>query len=340
MLKVAVVGLGDISKIHIPAIQKKTNVELVAVCDIDESLAQTVPGVQFYTDYHVMLDHETLDCVHICLPHDLHLPATKACVEKGVHVLQEKPLALTTEEGLELVKLKKQNPNVKICICHQNRYNETFETLKKVVQSGAYGKIVGIKGLVTWFRPKSYYDVKPWRGRMKYAGGGVMINQSIHTLDLMQLLGGEIESIKGSITQLLDYGIEVEDTAVANITFKNGATGLFFATNSNAENSSVELQVTLEKGKFIIKDSVLTKVDEDGKKEDIIEDAKLPGTKFYYGASHLKIIDTFYTCIRNNTQDYVHIEDALTSIEIIDAIRQSSELNKSIVMEGNQYAKM
>ncbi|WP_273127054.1 Gfo/Idh/MocA family protein [Bacillus weihaiensis] len=339
MLKVAVVGLGDISKIHIPAIQKKPNVELVAVCDIDESLAQTVPGVQFYTDYHVMLDHETLDCVHICLPHDLHLPATKACVEKGVHVLQEKPLALTTEEGLELVKLKKQNPNVKICICHQNRYNETFETLKKIVQSGAYGKIVGIKGLVTWFRPKSYYDVKPWRGRMKYAGGGVMINQSIHTLDLMQLLGGEIESIKGSITQLLDYGIEVEDTAVANITFKNGATGLFFATNSNAENSSVELQVTLEKGKFIIKDSVLTKVDEDGKKEDIIEDAKLPGTKFYYGASHLKIIDTFYTCIRNNTQDYVHIEDALTSIEIIDAIRQSSELNKSIVMEGNQYAK-
>ncbi|APH05146.1 Gfo/Idh/MocA family protein [Bacillus weihaiensis] len=339
MLKVAVVGLGDISKIHIPAIQKNPYVELVAVCDIDESLAETVPGVQFYTDYHVMLDHEPLDCVHICLPHNLHLPATKACVEKGVHVLQEKPLALTTEEGLELVKLEKQNPNVKICICHQNRYNETFEMLKKIVQSGAYGKIVGIKGLVTWFRPKSYYDVKPWRGRMKYAGGGVMINQSIHTLDLIQLLGGEIESIKGSITQLLDYGIEVEDTAVANITFKNGATGLFFATNSNAENSSVELQVTFEKGKFIIKDSILTKVDEDGKKEDIIEDAKLPGTKFYYGASHLKIIDTFYSCIRNNTQDYVHVEDALTSIEIIDAIRQSSELNKSIVMEGNQYAK-
>ncbi len=339
MLKVAVIGLGDISKIHIPAIQENPEVELVAVCDIDESLADTVPGIRFYTDYHVMLEEETLDCVHICLPHYLHVPATKACVEKGIHVLQEKPLAINREEGLELVKLEKDNPNVKICICHQNRYNETFETLKKIVQSGAYGKIVGIKGLVTWFRPKSYYDVKPWRGQMKYAGGGVMINQSIHTLDLMQLLGGEIESIKGSITQLLDYSIDVEDTAVANITFKNGATGLFFATNSNAENSSVELHVVLENGKFTIKDSILTKVDEDGKKEEIIEDTKLSGTKFYYGASHIKIIDTFYSCIRNNTQDYVHVEDTLPSIEIIDAIRKSSELNKSIDMEDFQYAK-
>lgn len=339
MIKVAVVGLGDISKIHIPAIQKNPDVELVAVCDINESLAKTVPGVHFYTDYHVMLDEEPLDCVHICLPHYLHFPATKACVEKGVHVLLEKPLALNAEEALELVKLEKENPLVKICVCHQNRYNETFETLKKIVQSGAYGKIVGIKGLVTWFRPNSYYDLKPWRGQMKYAGGGVMINQSIHTLDLMQLLGGEIKSIKGSISQLLDYGIEVEDTAVASIQFENGATGLYFATNSNAENSSVELQVNLENGKFIIKDSILTKINDDGKKEEIIEDAKLPGTKFYYGASHIKIINTFYSCIKNDTQDYVHVEDTLLSIEIIDAIRKSSELNKSIVMEGYQYAK-
>lgn len=334
MLKVAVVGLGDISKIHIPAIQKKTDVKLVAVCDIDKSLADSVPGVNFYTDYHVMLEEEPLDCVHICLPHYLHLSVTKACVEKGVHVLLEKPLALNTEESLELVKLEKENRDVKICICHQNRYNETFEMLREIVQGGEYGKIVGIKGLVTWFRPKSYYDTKPWRGQMKYAGGGVMINQSIHTLDLMQLLGGEIESIRGSITQLLDYGIEVEDTAVANMTFKNGATGLFFATNSNAANSSVELQVILENGTFTIKDSILTKINEDGQKEEMIEDSKLPGTKFYYGASHIKIIHTFYSCIRSNTHDYVHVEDTITSIKIIDAIRKSSELNKSIVMEG------
>ena len=254
-------------------------------------------------------------------------------MEKGVHVFQEKPLALNAEEGLELVKLEEEHPNVKICVCFQNRYNETFEALQEIVESGKYGKVIGVKGLVTWFRPKDYYDVKPWRGTMAYAGGGVMINQAIHTLDLMQLIGGEIKELRGSIDNLLDYGIEVEDTATANIKFKNGATGLFFATNSKFGNSSVELQVVFENAKFTIKDSILTRLNEEGKKERMVEDAKLPGSKFYYGASHMKLINHFYTCIVNNTYDYIHVKDALTSIEMIDAIRKSSELKQEIKME-------
>jgi predicted dehydrogenase len=330
MLKVAVIGLGDISKIHIPAIQANPNVGLVAVCDIDETLKETVPDVNFYTDYHDMLEKETLDCVHNCLPHYLHYSATKACVEKGIHVFQEKPLGLHTEEGLKLVKLEEDNKDVKIGVCLQNRYNESFEKLQEIVNSGQYGKIIGIKGLVTWFRPKAYYDVKPWRGKMEYAGGGVMINQALHTLDLMQLIGGEIESIRGSIDQLLDYGIEVEDTATANIKFKNGATGLFYATNANSGNSSVELQVVFETAKFTIKDSILTRMNENGKKEEIIEDKKLPGSKFYYGASHTKLINHFYSCIENNSHDYVHAKDALTSIQMIDVIRKSSDIKQEI----------
>jgi UDP-N-acetyl-2-amino-2-deoxyglucuronate dehydrogenase len=334
MLKIAVIGLGDISKIHLPAIQANPNVELVAVCDSDETLKDNVSGVNFYTDYHEMLEKEALDCVHNLLPHYLHYPVTKACVQKGVHVFQEKPLGLNTEEGLELVKLEEANKDIKIGVCLQNRYNESFEKLQEIVNSGEYGKITGIKGLVTWFRPKAYYDAKPWRGKIEYAGGGVMINQALHTLDLMQVIGRGIESIRGSVDQLLDYGIEVEDTATANITFKNGASGLFFATNANTENSSVELQVVLEKGKFTIKDSTLTRLNENGKKEEIMEDRKLPGTKFYYGASHTKIINHFYSCIENDTQDYVHAKDALTSIQIIDAILKSSELKQAITMEG------
>ncbi|MCQ6275641.1 Gfo/Idh/MocA family oxidoreductase [Bacillus sp. V3B] len=333
MLKVAVIGLGDVSTIHLSAIEANPNVELVAVCDIDETLKDTVSDVRFYSDFHMMIEKEKLDCVHICLPHYLHLPATKACVEKGIHVFQEKPLALNTDEGLVLAKLEEDHKDVKICICFQNRYNETFEKLQDIVKSGQYGKIIGIKGLVTWFRPKDYYELKPWRGKMAYAGGGVMINQSIHTLDLMQLLGGEIEEIRGSIDHLLDYGIEVEDTAVANIKFKNGATGLFFATNSSFGNSSVELQVVFENEKFTIKDSSLTRLNENGKKEKMIEDAKLPGAKFYYGASHVKLINQFYSCIANDTNDYVHVKEALPSIQIIDNIRKSSEIKRELKME-------
>ncbi|WP_085993641.1 Gfo/Idh/MocA family protein [Oceanobacillus senegalensis] len=333
MLKVAVIGLGDISKIHIPAIEENSKAKLVAVCDIDESLKNTVPGVPFYTDYHEMLEKEPLDCVHVCLPHHLHYPATKACVEKGVHVFQEKPLARNAEEGMNLVDLEEKYKDVKICICFQNRFNETFIKLKELVKSGEYGKILGIKGLVTWFRPKAYYDIKPWRGTMRQSGGGVMINQAIHTLDLMQIIGGEINTIRGSVDNLFDYGYEVEDTATANIQFKNGATGLFFATVTNATNSSVEFQVILEKGKLTIKDSILTKTNEDGKKVRVIEDEKLPGAKFYYGASHSKLINHFYSCIEKDTHDYIQVKEAQISMEMISAIRRSSEIKQIIPME-------
>ncbi|WP_438349693.1 Gfo/Idh/MocA family protein [Paenibacillus sp. FA6] len=334
MLKVAVIGLGDVSAIHLTAIQANSNVELVAICDIDETRKSMVPQTKFYTDYNEMLDNEAIDCVHICLPHYLHYPVTRACVEKGVHVFQEKPLALNEEEGLALLKIEEEHKDIKICLCMQNRFNESFEKLQEIVNSGQNGKIIGIKGLVTWFRPKDYYKLKPWRGTMAEAGGGVMINQSIHTLDLMQLLGGPIKGIRGSLDNLLDYGIEVEDTATAHIKFENGAKGLFFATNSNFGNSSVELQVVFENEKFTIKDSTLTRVNENGKKEKMVEDAKLPGAKFYYGASHMRLINHFYSCIESDSQDYVHVKDALTSIQMIDAIRKSSELKTEMKMGG------
>lgn len=329
MLKVAVIGLGDVSNVHLSAIEASGIAELVAVCDLDETKAETTPTT-FYTDYEKMLQEEALDCVHICLPHHLHYPVTKACIEQGVHVFLEKPLAHNMEDAYQLKTLAKEHPEQKICVCLQNRFNETFEELIKYVENGTYGKVTGVKGLVTWNRPKSYYAEKPWRGKMSLAGGGVMINQAIHTLDLMQLLGGEIASLRGSIENLSNYPIEVEDTATAKIDFANGARGLFFATIVNSGNSSVELQVTFEKGKCTIKDSILTVVNEEGKKVEIIEDAKLPGTQFYYGASHQKLIKHFYTCIKENSDDYIHVNDALTSMKMIDLIRKSSTKQKEL----------
>lgn len=334
MLKVAVIGLGDVSKIHLAAIKNNPVAELVAVSDIDDTLKSSVPDVRFYQNYLDMLGKETLDCVHVCLPHHLHDPVTRACVERGIHVFQEKPLARTVEEGKALVELEQQYKNIKICVSFQNRLNESFVKLQEIIQSGELGNLMGVKGLVPWFRPKSYYDAKPWRGKMGKAGGGVMINQAIHTLDLMQLVGGEVLSVKGSIDQLLNYGYEVEDTATAHLIFKNGATGLFFATNANVANSSVELEVFLERGTLTIKDSVLTKQVNGGGKEDIVEDTKLSGSKSYYGASHSKLISQFYQCILDNTQNYIHVKEAQVTMGLIDAIRQSSSQNTEISMAG------
>ncbi|MFA6694369.1 MAG: Gfo/Idh/MocA family oxidoreductase, partial [Bacillota bacterium] len=171
MLKVAVVGLGDVSGIHLAAINGSSNAELVAVCDIDKERQSAACNVNFYSDYQKMLEKESLDCVHVCLPHYLHLPVTKACVEKKVNVYLEKPLTKNVDEGLALIELAKKHSDVKVCVSLQNRLNDSFVELKRIVDSGELGKVLGVKGLVVWHRPKSYYDVKPWRGIMKYAGG-------------------------------------------------------------------------------------------------------------------------------------------------------------------------
>ena len=330
MLRAAIIGLGDVSAVHIPAIEASERAELVAVCDVDASLESTVPGAQFYTDYETMLATEELDCVHICLPHYLHVPVARACVEHGVNVLLEKPLALNTKEALELVALERERPGTKICVSLQNRRNESVEALLEIVRERRYGPVQGVKGLVVWSRPASYYQAKPWRATMKHAGGGTMINQSIHTLDLMQLVGGEVEAIRGSIDNLVHHDIEVEDTATAHIRFAAGARGLFFATVSWVQNESVELQVVMEEATCTIRDSVLSCTTPDGTTTRVAEDARLHGSKFYYGASHDKLINEFYASIEDNSDDYIHTRDALASIRMVDAIRESSSTRKEV----------
>ena len=330
-IRVGVIGLGDVSMIHLHAIKSSDKAELVAVCDIDKTKSNLIDNVNFYIDYIEMIKKEKLDCVHICLPHYLHYPVTKEVANLGVDILLEKPLCLDTQEAEKFRDLS-NSTDTNVCICLQNRYNNTVRHLEEIVKSGVYGKLVGLKGIVAWNRPKDYYTVKPWRGKMEFAGGGVMINQAIHTLDLMQLLAGEITSIKGNVDQFLDYDIEVEDTVNAIINFENGAKGVFFATIANATNSSVELEVVLEKGMFTIRDSKLYR-HVDGELIELAEDEKLSGAKHYYGASHAKLIESYYDCLLSDTKDYINIEDAIPSIRIIDSIRYSSEHDKTIFWE-------
>lgn len=330
MLKIAVIGLGDVSKVHLSSIQSNPNATLIAVSDIDESLHTVVSGVAFYTDYKKMLEREELDCVHICLPHHLHYEATKACVEKGIHVYLEKPLAHTIEEGRAIVKLEEQYPDVKVCVSLQNRLNDTFRVLEEELRSARYGDIIGIKGIVTWFRPKSYYHTKAWRGQKKYAGGGVLINQAIHTLDLIQLIGGEIESIRGKMSQLHDYNIDVEDTAVVNVRFVNGTKGLMIATTTNAVDSSIELEVICDHATFMIRKETLYKSTIDEGENKLVADEQLQGEKFYYGSSHQKLINQFYQSVLEDNSNYIHAKEAIISLRMIDIIEKSS-------LEGKRF---
>ncbi len=328
MKRVAVIGLGEIAKVHVPILMQMPEVELCAVCDLREERGKLASGVPFYTDYHQMLAEQKPDCVHLCLPHWLHYPVAKDVVEAGINVFCEKPLALNAGQAREFAKLEQDHPEVKIGLCLQNRYNETTEELLRIIQSGEEGAVTSVRASVVWARSKSYYDAEPWRGKMETAGGGVMINQSIHTLDLMEYLGGEIATIRGNICQLLDYGwVEVEDTASAHILYKNGAVGTFFATVSHAVNTNVEIAVELEKSSYLIQDNKLYKIN-DGEKVQLAEDARLPGAKFYYGASHAKLIRIFYEDLEKGGRRYPCAADGVMSMRMIDAIRASSASGK------------
>lgn len=331
MKRAAIIGFGTIAPVHLAAIQSNPEIKLCAICDINEAVKASAPaGVPFYTDYKALYQAEKPDCVHICLPHYLHYPVSKYFAEQGVHVFCEKPVALTPAQAGEFAAFEAAHPEVKIGICLQNRRNATTVLLKSLLESGEYGKVVGCRGFVPWQRLKGYYDEQPWRGQMEFAGGGCMINQSVHTLDLLYYLCGEITSLHGVTAQLLDFGIEVEDTVAARLEFAGGAKGVFIATNANYTNESIQIRVAAEKAVFHIEDDALFRIHPDGSREKLCENEKMPGAKFYFGASHAKLIAEFYRAIENGTDEYIHVRDAVMSIRLIDAICASSKANAPV----------
>lgn len=329
--RAAVIGLGDISFIHLGAIERNDGIDLCAACDIDETVRERAPeSVSFYTDYGEMIERERPDCVHVCLPHWLHYPVTRRAVELGVNVFCEKPLAIDAAEAAAFSELERAHPEVKIGIDLQNRLNESVEALKAIIASGERGAVTGIRGSVPWWRPEAYYTTKPWRGKWATAGSGTMMNQSIHTLDLMYFLAGPVKSLRGSMSQICGYDIEVEDTVACSLEFSCGAHGFFEATNANFKNESVQLAVDLEGGRFLIRDNRLIEVSEDGSETMLVEDAKLPGAKFYYGASSEKLIARFYRALEGEGDAYVHVHEAEPVIHLIDAIKESSRFGRAV----------
>ncbi|MFI3171093.1 MAG: Gfo/Idh/MocA family oxidoreductase [Eubacteriales bacterium] len=316
MVKVAVVGLGTISATHLQAIENSHYGELICTCDTDTSKKMLSP-VPFYTDMLEMVSKEEFDCVHICLPHYLHAEAIKLFAKHKKHIFTEKPVALSYSEGKTLLKYEE---DVKIGVCLQNRYNKTAKVLKEIIQTQRYGKFLGIKGVVTWCRKQNYYDAGPWRGVLQQSGGGVMINQSIHTLDLMQYIVGDFKTIRGNIMNYSLDDIEVEDTASAFFEYENGGTGIFFATNAYCANSSVEIEVVCEEAIIRMQDHKCDAIKKDNSIERICEDEIREGEKTYYGSSHYLAIEAFHRAIAENTSDYITLEEGLKSLKTIQEI--------------------
>lgn len=322
MKRAVVIGLGDISEIHLNAIQADPEIRLCAVCDIDPSRRTVAEhwNVPFYEDFRQMVAVEKPDCAHICLPHWLHYPVAAALAEEGVNFICEKPEALSPKQAEQFCRLEREHPELHMSICLQNRRNKTVELLLDFLRGGECGKVTGVRGSVFWSRPPEYYAAKPWRGRWETAGSGNMMNQSIHTLDLMYCFAGPVAKVKALVGQTLEYGIEVEDTVAAHLNFANGASGYFTATNANYKNEAVQVRVQTENTEFELRENRLYRIGADGTETLLAEDETLPGTKFYYGASHRKLIADFYHDLETGEHNYITVRDGAYAVCLIDSI--------------------
>ncbi len=332
VLNTAVIGCGSICASHTDAISDLKTSMLYGVCDIDRERAEGTAhrlNCACFTDYRELLKDNKVDVVHICTPHYLHAPMAIEAMLCGKHVLTEKPVSISTADAAEMIRISRETGKT-LGVCFQNRYNGTSRRIKELLQSGQAGKILGAKALVTWFRDEKYYTESEWRGRRAKEGGGVLINQAIHTLDLVQWFMGEVDGIKAHVdTRLLKGIIEVEDTADAAITFKNGSSCLFFATNNYAANSPVEIEIICEQAVIRLRDK-LTITWRDGAVEQVTEEDRATGGKAYWGCSHRYLIRDFHEKLHNGEKFELDGEQGAITIKMIETIYRSSETGEYV----------
>ncbi len=252
-LRVALAGCGDISGVHLDAILADPEVEAVGVCDVHEgrrAAAAERAGCPGFADLTALLDAVGPDVVHVCTPHHLHAEMAAECLARDVSVLLEKPVAHTLADGERLARAAERSAGV-LGVCFQNRYNDTARALRELLDRGELGRVLGGRASVTWFRDAAYYRSRDWRGRWATAGGGVLMNQAIHTLDLLQWYLGPVTDVRGTAATLALPGvIEVEDTAALRLRHRTASgdpvTSVFHATNGDIENAPVRVEISTE----------------------------------------------------------------------------------------------
>lgn len=327
-LHAAVIGCGLISKNHLKALKNVKQASCTAVCDIErekaEKAAEQYGIAKIYTDYHEMLADPDIDVVHICTPHFLHAQMAVDALRAGKHVLCEKPMALS-EEDAKAMMAARDEAGKQLAVCFQNRYNEASVYMKELLESGRLGKVLGARGQVTWNRKPEYYTQSPWRGRWATEGGGVLINQAIHTFDLLQWLTVPVKTVEAQIsTMRLKGAIEVEDTADILMTGPEGERLLFYASNCYVKNAPVELEIVCDKGSVKMTGNVVV-TEENGQ---ITTKDYSSGTVFgkdYWGSGHGFLIDDFYRCIQSGEKFPVGGEEAIVSVRLLEAVYRSAK---------------
>ncbi len=353
LFNIAILGCGKVAHLHAKAIQNLPNARLAGVWSRSKTTAVTFATqyqVPFYTEIGKLVTDEKVDLVIICTPHPFHLQPVLEAANAGANILVEKPLASTLEDSDRIISVC-ANAGVKLGVISQRRWYEPVIRVKEAIEAGKIGKpVFGTINMLGW-RDKKYYDSDEWRGTWKMEGGGVLVNQAPHQLDLFLWFMGEIDEVYGLWKNLNHPYIEVEDTAVAIVKFKSGAIGNIIVSNSQKPGIYGKVHVHGENGASVgvqtdggamfiagmqgileppVNDLWTVpgeeKMLEQWKAEDSAHFSNIDPMVFYMERQ----IEDFLKAIQNNTQPLVTGVDGRKTVELFTAIYRSTRDNKPI----------
>lgn len=351
-MKYALIGCGRIAANHMKAV-KNNRMNIVAVCDIvpermDKLLEKAELGpkgsIRKYTDYTDMLDQEKPDLVAIATESGKHAEIALECIGRGVHVIIEKPMAMSIGDANEIIRQAKEK-NVKVAACHQNRFNLAVQETRKALEAGRFGKLSHGSIHVRWNRNRDYYDQAKWRGTWAQDGGALM-NQCIHGIDLLRwMMGDEIEEVYGQTRQQFHHYLEAEDVGLAIVKFKNGAIATIEGTtNVYPQNLEETLYLFGESGTVKIGGKSTNNIDvwefADAGKADSQNKGLQEATSNVYGNGHTSLYADMTDAIEKDRKPYVDAVAGKNALELVLAIYKSQKEGKPVKLPLEDFSTL
>ncbi len=308
MQRVGIIGCGNIATVHAEAILRSKRAVICGfadpLTDRGEHFQQTYGNSEshVYESISKLIAHERPDAIHLCTPHALHVPMAISALQQGIHVMMEKPPAVSREQFEALIEAQNTS-EAYLGICFQNRYNNTVRKVDELIREGSLGELLGGRAFVTWKRDASYYEQAPWKGTLREEGGSALINQGIHSLDLLLHWLGEPTQVETTMANHHLQGLtETEDTCEAYLTFAGGKRALLYISDAYVEDAPVLIELSFTNSIARIEEDCLTLIDRaTGHKRDVTFAEESGSGKRYWGSSHNRCIDDFYRAIETKT---------------------------------------
>jgi len=357
-VKIGIVGIGSVGTDHVDHVIALPNTDLSALCDREFALlaADDYPDIPRYTDYEQMLQAADLDAVIIATPHYDHPDMCLTAFERGLHVLVEKPIAVHVGEAERLLDgaraAKRANPELVFAAMFMQRTWGQWSKIKSIIDSGALGSLMRCSWIITdWFRTQYYFDSRPWRGKWGSEGGGVLMNQCPHNLDLYQWLVGMPARVNGQVSFGKHHRIEVEDEVTAYFEYDNGMVGHFIASTGESPGSN-RLEIAGDCGKLVYEDDELAlyrnkwsasrHIREAGKGGKLPVSQELVPFEARRTNQHECIIENFANAILNGAALIAPAEEGLNSVILNNAIILSAhkQATVSLPIDAQEYADL